>query len=371
MQRSTRVDATLAAITGALIVTGLLIFVSASLGLLAKEGAQFESALVSQFGFGLVGGLVVGYACLRLPLKLFRRYAFVIFGAGVVLTLAVYLPGIGLSVNGARRWLDLGFTTVQPAEFLKIGYILAISAWLAAGRTLQGKPKAASLKEGILPFAIMTGIVAIALLFQPDTDTFLIIAFSGVAVMFTAGMRWRDLGVAALIGIILMGALLFMRPYLWDRVETYLDPGRDPLGSGYQIQQSLIAVGSGEVWGRGFGQSAQKFNYLPEARSDSIFAVYAEEFGFVGAVALLIGFLAFALRGLWVAARSPDLFGGLVVVGLVSVIALQSFLNMAAMVGLAPVGGLPLPFVSHGGTALLLALGMVGIILNVSRGVRS
>ncbi|MEK7063428.1 MAG: FtsW/RodA/SpoVE family cell cycle protein [Patescibacteria group bacterium] len=359
------VDKTLAAITGILVAAGMLIFLSASFGLLAKEGLQFESALLTQLVLGLGGGLLVGTAVLYIPFKAFRKYAHILFGLGLLLTLAVFIPGIGLSANGATRWLDLRFTTVQPVEFLKIGYVLFLASWLAAG-----KGRAASLYEGIVPFGVITALVGIALLLQPDTDTFLIIAASGFAMMFAAGMRWRDLAIGACIGLLLVGLLIAARPYLLERVKTYLNPGRDPQGAGYQIQQSLIAVGSGELFGRGFGQSVQKFNYLPEARSDSIFAVYAEEFGFFGSILLVLGFLGFAMRGFWVAARTPDLFSGLTVVGLVTLIAAQAFLNIAAMVGLAPVGGLPLVFVSHGGTALMLALVMVALILSASRTVR-
>jgi cell division protein FtsW len=155
-----------------------------------------------------------------------------------------------------------------------------------------------------------------------------------------------------------------------ERVQTYLDPTRDPQGSGYQIQQSLIAVGSGGMWGRGYGQSIQKFSYLPEASSDAVFAVFAEEFGFWGSILLVFLYLCFVLRGLWISARAHDLFGGLVALGLVICIGSQVFLNIAAMIGLVPVGGLPLPFTSHGGSALFMTLTMAGIILAVSKTVR-
>jgi cell division protein FtsW len=349
-------------ITTSLIVGGILIFLSASLALLLKSSGMFGSAVVSQVVLGLCGGAVALYTMLNVPTKLLRKYAGYIFGVSVFLTFCVFLPVIGVSINGARRWVDLGFITFQPSELIKIGYILYLGAFLA-----NGKNRGADVWGGIVPFVVLTGVVGIALLVQPDTDTFLVIAASGAAMMFAAGTSYRDIGVALLVAIIGLGGLIMLRPYLLDRVQTFLDPGRDPLGSGYQIQQSLIAVGSGEVWGRGYGQSIQKFNYLPEASSDSVFAVFAEEFGFVGSVLLVFGFLSFALRGMWVAARAHDAYGGLVALGIVTLIASQAFLNIAAMTGIAPVGGLPLPFVSHGGTALMIALLMVGIVLNISR----
>ena len=169
------------------------------------------------------------------------------------------------------------------------------------------------------------------------------------------------------IGIVLVVILAFSRPYIMDRLTTFLDPSIDPQGKSYQVRQSLIAIGSGSVSGRGFGQSIQKFEYLPEPIGDSIFAIYAEEFGFVGGVLLVALFAAFAFRGYKIATVAPDLFGMLVVVGFVTLIVAQAFLNMAAMLALAPISGLPLPFISHGGTALLATLASVGIVLNVSK----
>jgi len=361
-----RVDRILLGIVSALIVLGLLIFLSASLGLFAKDGTSFGSVVVSQVVMGLGGGIVALLIALRTPLKFLRVYSPYFFGASLIATLLVFIPGLGVSANGATRWIDLGFTTFQTSELLKIGYVLFVAAWFSAARG-----RASDLVQGLLPFAFATALVGGALLLQPDTDTFLIIAASGVAMAFAAGMQWKHLLGCLAIGLVLIAVLFAVRPYLMERALTFLDPSRDLQGSGYQVNQSLIAVGSGELFGRGFGQSIQKFNYLPEATSDSIFAVYAEEFGFVGATLLVLGFLIFALRGMWVAARAPDMFGGLLALGIIVIIVSQSFLNIGSMLGLLPVGGLPLVFVSHGGSALCVALGMVGLVLNVSRGVKS
>ena len=188
--------------------------------------------------------------------------------------------------------------------------------------------------------------------------------------LFASGLRWRDLAIGLLVVCIGLGVLVTARPYLKDRVVTYLNPSSDQQGTSYQITQSKIAVGSGGLWGRGYGQSIQKFSYLPEASSDAVFAVFAEEFGFWGSVLLVFLYLSFVLRGLWVSARAHDLFGGLVALGLIVCIGGQVFANIAAMIGLIPVGGLPLPFVSHGGTALFMVLAMCGIVLAVSKTVR-
>ena len=184
---------------------------------------------------------------------------------------------------------------------------------------------------------------------------------------FVAGAPLRHLALAALVCLVLLAALVFFRPYLKERLLTFLQPASDPQGAGWQIQQSLIAIGSGGGFGRGFGQSVQKFSYLPEPVGDSIFAVASEEFGFVGAALLIALFLAFLMRGLRIATHVPDSFGGLLALGIVILISLSAFVNIASMLGLVPLSGLPLPFVSHGGTAMLLALAEVGIVLNISR----
>lgn len=361
-----RVDRTLLYISAALVAVGILIFFSASLSLIARDANAFGGALVSQVVLGLCGGIVMLIVALHVPLSLLRRFAPHLFAVAFILTAATLIPGIGLEVNGASRWLHLGIITFQPSELLKLGYVLFIAALLAAGRN-----RGADLMHGVLPFAAVTGLVVLVLLLQPDTDTAIVAAVAGVAMLYATGMRARDLVVTGFVGIVLVAVLLFTRPYLWERVETFFDPSRDPQGAGYQIQQSLIAIGSGGLTGRGYGQSIQKFNYLPEASSDSIFAVHAEEFGFLGATLLVAGFLFFSLRGLWVAARAHDVFGALLALGIVVLIGFQAFLNMAAMLALVPVGGLPLPLVSHGGSALLVALMMLGLVLNVSKTVRT
>tara|TARA_B100001989_G_C24361383_1_gene374705 strand:- start:93 stop:734 length:642 start_codon:yes stop_codon:yes gene_type:complete len=205
------------------------------------------------------------------------------------------------------------------------------------------------------------------MLLQPDTDTFMIMAFAGMSMFLVAGARWRDIGFIIIAGVLLIATVAMLRPYIMDRMLTFLDPDADPLGSGYQIHQSLIAVGSGGIAGRGFGQSIQKFEYLPEPTSDSIFAVYAEEFGFIGSVTLIFSMVFLTLRGYRTASQAKDIFGTLLVIGFMTIIIAQAFLNIGAMLAIAPLSGLPLPFISHGGTALLSTLASLGIVLNVSK----
>lgn len=360
MQR--HLDRTLLILVLMLVTIGFLIFSSASLGLLARDGARFSSIALSQFGFGVVGGLIALTITSNIHYRFWRRYAFYLFLFALALTLAVFIPHIGASHGGARRWIDIGYFSLQPAEILKICFIIYTATWLS------GMQKHVStFMKGTLPFVILLSLVGIIMLAQPDTDTYAIMAASAGAMFIVAGGRWRDIGLIFLTGVLLLGALALTRPYVMDRITTFMNPAADPHGKGYQIQQSLIAVGSGGISGRGFGQSIQKFEYLPEPVSDSIYAVYSEEFGFIGSTALLLLFVFFAFRGYTIASHTPDMFGTLLVVGFVTLIIAQSFLNIAAMLGVAPLSGLPLPFISHGGTALLSTLASVGIILNVSK----
>jgi len=205
---------------------------------------------------------------------------------------------------------------------------------------------------------------------QPDTDTFIIIVFSGLAIFLAGGGGWRYIIITIAIGAIGLVGVVYTKPYVMSRIDTFINPSENALGSGYQIQQSLIAVGSGGMFGRGFGQSIQKFNVLPEPIGDSIFAVASEEFGFVGAVGIILLFIFFSFRGLKIAGKVSDTFGRLVVVGIVILIVSQAFVNIGAMVGVLPLSGITLPFVSHGGTALFVTLVEVGMILNISKSMK-
>lgn len=349
-------------ITITLVVLGFFIFSSASLGLLAREGAQFSSVAFSQLVLGIFLGGVALIAMAHINFRLLKRFALPLFILAVVVTLLVFVPGIGFEYGGAKRWISLGSLSFQPAELLKLGFVLYFAAWLSRARAQLKKPL-----YGILPLVVLLGVAGAILLAQPDTGTFLVIIAAAIGMYIAAGARWRDVFLLGAVGVVSIGLLAQVRPYVKDRILAFLDPSVDPLGVSYQIQQSFIAIGSGEFLGRGFGQSIQKFNYLPEPIGDSIFAVAAEEFGFVGAIVLISLFLALAFRGFRIAARAPDYFSGLVVVGLVILIVAQSFINIASMVGVLPLTGLPLLFVSHGGSALLFALLEIGIILNISR----
>lgn len=356
------IDSLLLILVAILVVGGFFIFSSASLGLLARSGASFSSVAFSQFFFGIVGGGIAMLVASNIFYRNWRQYAFYIYCATALFTLAVFIPGLGMSHGGATRWLDLGFTTIQPSELFKIGFVIYI-ATLLSGTHRQIE----TWRYGVVPFISVLAVTGLIVLSLPDTDTFLIMVMAGVAMFVTAGAKWKHIFMLAGAGLLLLITIAFMRPYVMDRITTFMNPENDPLGSGYQIQQSLIAIGSGGWFGRGYGQSIQKFEYLPEPIGDSIFAVYAEEFGFVGSFALVLILAFFTFRGFKIATQSNDIFGMLLVVGFMTLIVAQAFLNIAAMAGIAPLSGLPLPFISHGGTALMTTLAMLGIVLNVSK----
>ena len=344
-----------------IVFIGLAIFSSAALGLLARESSSVSRDILLQAGLGLGLGLLALAVARAVPLLWIKRSAPYIFIATLIFTALVFVPGIGFHSGGATRWINLHFTTVQPSEFLKIGFVLALAWWLAPhARQL------ASLKKGLLPFIAILALPSVLLLAQPNTSTTFLILITGTVMYFVAGAPWRDFGILILIAVFAFGSIIFVRPYVLERVKTFLNPSENSLSSGYQIQQSLIAIGSGGLLGRGLGQSVEKFNYLPEPDGDSIFAVFAEETGFVGAIILLALFVALSARGIVIAGNSRDLFGGLVALGFSFIIILQAFSNICAMLGIIPLTGLPLPFISHGGTALMAMLIMCGCILNVA-----
>jgi len=342
-------------------LAGLAIFSSAALGLLARESSSVSKDILLQAGLGLGLGFLALIIARAVPLARIRSLAPYLYVLTLLFTALVFIPGIGFNSGGATRWVDLGFTTVQPAEFLKIGVVLALAWWLA--------PRARELKspkKGLLPFLAILITPSSLLLAQPNTSTTLLILITGGVMYFVAGAPWRDFGILFVGAIVAFGIVILARPYVLERIDTFLHPSENSLSSGYQIQQSLIAIGSGGLFGRGFGQSVEKFNYLPEPSGDSIFAVFAEETGFIGASILLALFLALAARGIVIAGNSRDLFGGLVALGFSFIIILQAFVNICAMLGIIPLTGLPLPFISHGGTALMAVLIMCGLVLNVA-----
>ncbi len=349
-------------IVAVITLIGLFSFVSASLGILEKSESKFYGVLFNQIVLGLVGGSLALWITMHIPYLFWRKHAFYIFLATLVLTMLVFVPSLGFEHGGAQRWISIGPLSFQPAEFLKLGFIIYFATWLAWTHKQQQ-----DMKFKIVPLIVLLGIIATILLKQPDNKSLILITTAACAMLFVSGVSWKKVGLIIGIGIVGIVSLAFFRPYVMERIETFINPSSDPRGSSYQLQQSLIAIGSGGLFGQGLGQSVQKFGYLPEPQGDSVFAVIGEEWGFIGSGILVILYIFLAVRGLKIAMRAPDNFARYLVVGITTLIVAQSFLNIASLLGLFPLTGVPLVFISHGGTSLAIALAAVGIILNVSR----
>ncbi len=350
-------------ITFTLVLVGLMVFSSAIIMLIGT--AKYDAVRFNQYGLGLAGGLLLMYICYKIPISFWRKSSFYIYIATVILMIMVFVPGIGVYHGGARRWVEIFGFSFQPAEFYKIGVVLYMALWF-----MRDFGKKLDIERNFfvrtLPLIIILGISCILFLLQPDTDILGVICLSLTIMYLLSGGNYKDIFILGVIGIVSLGIIIFSRPYVMKRVQTFLNPSSDPTGAGYQFQQSLIAIGSGGIFGRGYGQSLQKFKYLPEPIGDSIFAVAAEDFGFIGSVLLIFLYILFLIRGFKLAVKSSS-YGSLVIVGLLCLIVIQSFINMSAMMGMLPLSGTPLIFVSHGGTSLLISLMSIGIILSASR----
>ena len=357
-----KVDKFFLVIVCILVTLGIAMFISASLGILNRNEKTFYLVLFNQLVLGLGLGLLGMYFCLKINYKFLRKYALFIFLVAIGLTAAVFIPNLGWSHGGAQRWIQIGPVSFQPVEILKFGFVIYFAAWLS-----WVKNRVQNFRFGILPLFIMLSVIALILLKQPDTKSFILITLTGILMLFISCVSMRYVLGIALLAVLSLGTFVFFNPYLQQRVKTFINPSLDPRGSSYQIQQSLITLGSGGVFGRGFGQGIQKFGYLPEPQGDSIFAVLGEELGFVGAISTIMLYLLFALRGFRIANNSPDLFSRLLVFGIVILITMQSFMHIASVTGVFPLTGVPLVFMSHGGTSLMVYLMAVGVVLNISK----
>ena len=345
-----------------LLALGLTTFISTSLGIYTENKSQFYAMMIRHIGLGVFGGLLAMYALSRIHFSVWKKLSPYIFIAGVILTLLVFSP-LGFSHGGARRWISLGFISFQPAELLKFAVILLFSAWFAHFQKYIG-----TFKLGLAPFLGFLGIAVLPLMVQPDSGTLVLIGLVVFILYWLRGAPWKHILLTIIIGMVAIGGYVFLNPHIIDRIQTFRNPNSDPYGSSYQIRQSRIAIGSGKLYGRGLGQSVHKFGpYLPESNSDSIFAIFAEEYGFIGGVLLITLYGLFGFFGFRIARHAPTVFAQNLVIGIILLIVIQVFFNIAAISGLVPLSGLPLIFMSNGGTALIVTLAQLGIVLNISK----
>jgi len=345
-------------ITFGLVAFGLVMVYSATSASAALANGDPAYYLKRQAGYALLG-LVLMLVASRTDFRVLRRLAPVLMVSSIVLLLAVLV--IGQAVNGARRWITVGPAVFQPSELAK----LALAVWAAAYLARKRPPR--TLGELWRPVGLLAGIVSVLLLLEPDLGTAITILVMLSAMLLVAGTPVRTVGTGVLIaGAVSMVAVWF-EPYRRARLFSFINPWHDAQGAGYQTVQAMIGLGSGGIFGRGLGQSIEKANFLPEAHTDMIFAIIGEELGLVGATAVIAAYAAFAYFGLRIALSCRDPFGKRLAAGLTVLICGQAAINLAAVLGLAPLTGIPLPFVSYGGSSLVVALASVGILLNIAR----
>ena len=355
-------DRLLFGVVGVLTFFGVLMIASA--GIVCAD-VRFDDPyfFLKRQLIGVVLGFVGLFIFSRIDYHTYRKWALLIFAGALFLLFIVLLPGVGAEAYGAHRWIGIGPMSFQPSEAMKLALILYVSAWCAG----KGTKIITNLNEGLLSFLLIVASAVLLVLFQPDVGTAVMLGTIAVGIFFLAGARVTHITGIIAMGLIVLIILIVMAPYRMSRFTSFINPEADLEGSGYQVQQALIAIGSGGFFGLGLGHSKQKGLYLPEPVGDSIYAIIAEEIGMIGAVSVIALFILFAWRSLKIAAGAPDIFGKLIAGGVTIWIVGQAIMNIAAITSLMPLTGIPLPFISYGGTSIVFTLISVGILLNISR----
>lgn len=359
-------DYVLIGLIGVIIVFGLVMLSSASSVAAYEKFQDNYWYFKHQIIFGLLPGIAAFLVMVKIDYRKWKKYAFPLLIISIILLLIVFIPGLGASYGRARNWINFFGMSMQPAEIVKLTFLLYLTAWLEK----REKDKIKDFSSSFIPFVAVLGVIIFLMALQPDIGTMIVIVLISLAVYFSAGGSLIHLSWLSLLGGGFLFLLIKIAPYRAARLTTFLHPELDPQGIGYHINQALLAIGSGGLFGLGFGHSRQKFQYLPEVAGDSIFAVIAEELGFIFSVALVVLFIFLAVRGFKIAERAPDGFGRLVAVGITSWFIFQAFINIGAMISIFPLTGIPLPLVSYGGTAMAVGLAAMGILVNISKYVR-
>lgn len=358
-----RPDYTLIVIIGVLLVFGLIMLTSASSVVALEKFHDSFYFTKRQLMFGVLPGLLCLLFLANFDYRKLRVLALPMFIGILGLLTLVFVPGLGETYGRAHSWVNIGGISFQPSEFAKLIFLIYLAALFASRSEEEG----GEYRSYFIPFVILVGIMACLLILQPDLGTMIMIVLSSMVLYFVAGGRFTHFLSLAFFGALALYALVRTVPYRVERLLVFLYPELDPQGIGYQINQAFLAIGSGGVFGKGLGLSRQKFLYLTEVISDSIFAIISEELGFIIAGGVVIVLVFFAFRGFSIAQRAPDLFGRLLAVGITSLIIIQAFTNIGAIVGLLPLTGLPLPFISYGGSAMFTTLAAMGILVNISK----
>lgn len=359
--KSSKPDFLLAFVVILLCFFGIVMVSSASI-VSSQERFGNNYYYVSHQMISFVIGLVLMIAAYFIDYRFWKKNSLILFLTTLVLLLAVFFPVIGREFGGARRWIGIGNLLFQPTEIVKLTFIFYLASWL--------EKKGEGIKNfsiGFLPFVILMLVLGFLIMSQPDLGTMSVILVTAVVMFFIAGARKYHLAIGGVGVIALLAILIKMAPYRLQRFLVFLNPKEQTLGAAYHINQALLAVGSGGLWGLGFGQSKQKYLYLPQAYSDSIFAIIAEELGFLRSSLVVLAFVFLAIRGYKIARTAPDKFAMLLASGITTWIVVQAFINIGAMLNLLPLTGVPLPFISYGGSSLMINLMAIGVLLNISK----
>ncbi|MEG0638447.1 MAG: putative lipid II flippase FtsW [Clostridia bacterium] len=358
------VDQTLLLIVALLIMFGLLALFSATYYKAVDHGDSLLEVKKQLVGIGL--GSLLMFVAARIPYTFWQnpRVVLAALAVGIGLLVAVLIPGVGVYLNGSRRWLSLAGMSFQPSELAKLASVIYLAGTLSFRIKQIGK-----FWTGIVPLLIVPGIMFLLILQQPNLSTAGSIMIVAVLMMLLAGAKWSHLSFMGMMGLCVGMVYAWIEPYRRERLLSFRNPFAQMGDEGYQLAQSLIAIGSGGLFGRGLGQGRQKFSYLPYPESDFIFAIIGEDFGLLGCVVVLVMFAAFAFAGMRIAVSCKDRYGCLLAAGITTMIAVQAFINIGVVVGVMPTTGLPLPFFSAGGTSISILMASVGILLSVSRSV--
>jgi len=368
IKKKQKFDYMLAVVVAVLVILGILVLASVSATFSQEKFGRTTYYLFHQMICGLVLGIILGFVAFKIKLSTLKKWAWLFILINLIFMALVFIPRLGIVAGGAPRWMNLGFVSFQPSEFLKLTFIFYLSAWLANRTEKKSfKKTKKELKFTLIPFLVIIGIIAILLTKQSDVSTLGMIILIAALMYFSANTPLWHSALIILISSVGFLVLVKIAPYRTMRLRVLLGSIKDPMGIGYQIEQSLIAIGSGGILGLGLGTSIQRFGFIPQTMSDSIFAVFAEETGFIGSLVLIFLFLVLLWRGFRISKRSPDKFSQLFAIGISSWICIQAFINIGAMIGILPLTGIPLPFISYGGSHMVAELIGIGILLNISK----
>ncbi len=343
-----------------LLAFGLIMILSASSPVAYASYNDSFYYFKKQLIWAIIGGIAMFVASNFEYTKL-KKYGKIALGVSIALLIAVLIPGIGVVVNEARRWIQIGPINFQPSEVVKFGVVLFMAVSLADNY------KALKDFSGLMVYLVILGFIAGLIMLEPHFSCTMLILSSAAVMLFAAGVKWTHVGLLAAPATLGVVVLIASAPYRLQRVTTFLDPFKDIRGEGWQIVQSLYAIGSGGIFGAGIGQSRQKYLNIPEPQNDFIFSIICEELGLLGAILVIALFAFLIYRGIKIAMEAPDLFGTLLTLGIISLIAIQALVNIAVVTSSMPVTGMPLPFFSYGGTALAITMAEMGVVLNVSK----